>query len=209
MDCNGWAKVDGNKRYLVDYHQRDKNVICRLTTTKVYFYSKQRHEPCGEYKRSFTPEYQSFKQEALMHPTERALTRGLDDTIKSFQERGFALDGIVKYLSAVFNKYPTMSNYRRVMGVWGLCKKYGAKMVSDACTLAANFERATDYDYIKDIIHTSIQRINSLKQENANATATTATAVATSGTKSKHTKQKDRSSNEGKNLRGVEAFEGK
>ena len=37
-------------------------------------------------------------------------------------------------------------------------------------------------------------------------TATTATAVATSGTKSKHTKQKDRSSNEGKNLRGVEAF---
>ena len=144
-----------------------------------------------------------------MHPTERALTRGLDDTIKSFQERGYALDGIVKYLSAVFNKYPTISNYRRVMGVWGLCKKYGAKMVSDACTLAANFERATDYDYIKDIIHTSIQRINSIKQENANATATTATAVATSGTKSKHTKQKDRSSNEGKNLRGVEAFVGK
>ena len=29
VDCNGWAKVDGNKRYLVDYHQRDKNVICR------------------------------------------------------------------------------------------------------------------------------------------------------------------------------------
>ena len=209
VDCNGWAKIDGNKRYLVDYHQRDKNVVCRLTTTKVYFYSKQRHEPCGEYVRSFSPEYQSFKQESLMHPTERALTRGLDDTIKSFQERGYALDGIVKYLSAVFNKYPTMSNYRRVMGVWGLCKKYGAKMVSDACTLAANFERATDYDYIKDIIHTSIQRINSIKQENANATATTATAVATSGTKSKHTKQKDRSSNEGKNLRGVEAFEGK
>ena len=58
-----------------------------------------------------------------------------------------------------------------------------------------------------DIIHTSIQRINSLKQENANATV--ATAVASSGTKSKHTKQKDRSSNEGKNLRGVEAFVGK
>ena len=75
------------------------------------------------------------------------------------------------------------------------------------CTVAADFERATDYDYIKDIIHTSIQRINSLKQENANATV--ATAVASSGTKSKHTKQKDRSSNEGKNLRGVEAFVGK
>ena len=81
-------------------------------------------------------------------------------------------------------------------------------LLSDACTLAANFERATDYDYIKDIIHTSIQSINSLKQENANATATTATAVATSGTKSKRTKQKARSSNEGKNLRGVEPFVG-
>ena len=45
-----------------------------------------------------------------------------------------------------------------------------------------------------------------IKQENADATVTTATAVATSGTKSKRTKQKDRSSNEGKNLRGVEAF---
>ena len=208
VDCNGWAKIDGNKRYLVDYHQRDKNVVCRLTTTKVYFYSKQRHEPCGEYVRSFSPEYQSFKQEALMHPTERALTRGLEETVESFKEQGYAQDSIVNYLTAVFNKYPKVSNYKRVMGMLGLCRQYGIKMVSEACTIAANFERATDYDYIKEIIHTSIQRINSLKQEKANATATTAPAVGASSNKSKQTKQKDRRSNEGKNLRGVEAFKG-
>lgn len=196
VDKNGWVKIDGNKRYLVDYHQRNKTVICRLTNTHVYFYAQHDHKACGDYKRCYQFGYQCLKNEKLLHPTERALTLGLSETVQSFKEQGYALENIVNYLTAVFNlKLPQITNYKRVMGLLGLCNKYGVKIVDEACASAVTNSSIDDYYYIKQHVHDAINRINAIRKQKSAQAATPA-------------KAKKSPSSEGKNLRGADAFEG-
>jgi len=161
VDGNGWAKVDGNKRYLVHYSMRKKEVIAELSCTTISFYNPKTYELCGRYARDYSPSYASHKDESLLNPVEVALTKGLDESVKEFRANGHATTNILKYLEAVFNdQNPAISKYKLVMGMHGLCKSHGVTVVDEACALAAREGKVSDYQLIKKLIHESITRIN-------------------------------------------------
>lgn len=161
VDGNGWVKVDGNKRYLVHYSMRRKEVVAELGYTTISFYNPKTYVLCGRYARDYSPNYASHKDESMLNPVEVALTKGLDETVKEFRANGHATTNILKYLKEIFNdQNPAISKYKLVMGMHGLCKSHGVTVVDEACAQAAREGKISDYQLIKKIIHESITRIN-------------------------------------------------
>ncbi len=167
VDKYGWVKVDENKRYLVHYLQRNKEVICKLSSTSVRFYSKDKHIDCGCYDRRYSTEYESISKPEYYDPTERAITKGFQETLGEFESLGYALANIVGYLRSVFNSESStaITNYKKVMGIKGLCKKHGAKIVDEGCKVAAEANQTSNYELIKSYIIDSIYKINEKKSK--------------------------------------------
>lgn len=197
-DRYGRVKLaEDNKRYLVEYTQANKEVVCALTDTKVLFFSKTDHRPVGSYTRDYSPEYKSIEDPSLLSPTDKAFRRGYDALAEEFKTHGYALDNILNYLKLIYkpnegqcedasqetvsNKSPQMILYRKSMGIFGLCKKHGAKIVDKACKTAASYDRADDYEFIKKCIKSELRDINegkTAKREQQNEPASTQNSAA-------------------------------
>lgn len=168
--------TEDNKRYLVEYTQANKEVVCALTDTQVLFFSKTDHRPVGCYARDYSPEYKNIEDPSLLSPTDKAFRRGYDALAEEFNSHGYALDNILNYLRLIYKanegqsedksqgkatyKTPQMILYRKSMGLFGLCKKHGAKIVDKACKTAASYNRADDYEFIKKCIQSELKDIN-------------------------------------------------
>ena len=176
-DKYGKVKLtEDNKRYLVEYTQANKEVVCALTDTQVLFFSKTDHRPVGCYARDYSPEYKNIEDPSLLSPTDKAFRRGYDALAEEFNSHGYALDNILNYLRLIYKanegqsedksqgkatyKTPQMILYRKSMGLFGLCKKHGAKIVDKACKTAASYDRADDYEFIKKCIQSELKDIN-------------------------------------------------
>lgn len=183
LKVDKYAKVkisQDNKRYLVEYTQANKEVVCALTDTQVIFYSKKDHRQVGKYKRDYSPEYKLIQDESLMSPADKAFRRGYEAFTEEFKSHGYALPNILNYLNLIYNptsserkqssqeipknKSPQMVLYRKSMGLLGLCKKHGATIVDEACRIAASHNRADDYEFIKNCIKSEIRDINENKR---------------------------------------------
>ena len=71
------------------------------------------------------------------------------------------------YLRSVFNSESStaITNYKKVMGIKGLCKKHGAKIVDEGCKVAAEANQTSNYELIKSYIIDSIYKINEKKSK--------------------------------------------
>lgn len=210
LKADRYAKVklsQDNKRYLVEYTQANKEVVCALTDTQVIFYSKKDHRLVGKYKRDYSPEYKLIQDESLMSPADKAFRRGYEAFMEEFNSHGYALPNILKYLNLIYNpaesengaqsqenqlaRNPQMVLYRKSMGLLGLCKKHGAKIVEQACTIAISHGRADDYEFIKNCIRSEIRDINENKRAKKEQRAKQSSESSTSSASSSDVMSRD------------------
>lgn len=90
----------------------------------------------------------------------------LRDKVDSINEKPFVING-KGYLRSVFNSESStaITNYKKVMGIKGLCKKHGAKIVDEGCKVAAEANQTSNYELIKSYIIDSIYKINEKKSK--------------------------------------------
>ena len=202
VDGHGWVKVE-NKRYLAHYSLRGKKAVVVISSTQVSIYNPKDRILCCSYERDFSPYYASHKNEDMLDPVEKALTKGLDETINSFKDLGYASPIIVKYLTAIFNeKFPTLTTYKRVMGLKGLIKTHGLTLIEKCCHESDNEGKTGDYLRIKELVHDTIKNVN----KNGGRYYPGKSKDKTPDT-SKKTAQKP-ASTEGMKLRGADYYKG-
>lgn len=152
----------------------------RLQIQRFCFFSKTDHRLVGSYTRDYSPEYKNIEDPSLLSPTDKAFRRGYDALAEEFKSHGYALDNILNYLKLIYKtnegqsedasqetatyKSPQMILYRKSMGLFGLCKRHGAKIVDKACKTADSYDRADDYEFIKKCIKSELRDINEGKK---------------------------------------------
>lgn len=129
------VKYLGSHRFMVMYYMANKSVIVAKGLMQIIFYDPDSAEEVGRYNLSCLCEGATHDNIDYMSDAEKALRRGCTGMLSSLKEQGYSTVNTELFIKNIYEDQEAINlvKYRRAVGFMQLCKKYGVKLVNEAC----------------------------------------------------------------------------